>query len=182
MLIISLFTIALGTGIVVGMGMTRPPAPPHDGSRSWLADKLQLSPEQSDQIMALWSENLHDSWKRRSDTVKQYRKERDDAMMALLTPEQKASYDKIVDRYNGEIAELNREQDAKFQASVDKTKQILDDQQRQIYEELLKKGLRGDRFGPPHDGPGGPPGTHPDGGHEGHLRHGGPAASEPGPI
>lgn len=181
MLIISLFTVALGTGIVVGMGMTRSSAAPHEGPRSWLVDKLQLSPEQSEQIKAVWSDNVHDSWKRRSDAVKQYRKERDDALVALLTTEQKTAYDKILDRYNNEMTDMNREQEAQFQAAADKTKQLLDDHQRQIYEELLKKGFRGG-FGSPHDGPGGPPGAHPDGGREGHLRHGATTTTQPGPI
>jgi hypothetical protein len=180
MLIISLFTVALGTGIVVGMGMTRAPASPHEG-HSWLVDRLQLSPQQSDELKAVWSDNLRDSWKRHSDAVRQYRKERDDAMLALLTPEQKAAYDKIVERYSAEITEMNREQEAQFQAAADRTKQILNDHQRGIYEELLKKGFRGGPWGPPRDGPGGPPGMHPDGGHEGH-RHGATSTSQPGAI
>ena len=186
MLIISLFTVALGTGIVVGMGITRTPSPQRDGGRSWLVEKLQLTPEQSEQIKAVWSDNLKDSWKRHSDAVRQYRKERDDAMVALLTPDQKAAYDKILERYNTEITEMNREQESQFQTAAEKTKQILNDHQRAVYEELLKtsRGFRGGPWGPPHDGPGGPPGMRPDGGHDGHdgHRHGAAATSQPGAV
>src|ERR1700749_2028248 len=91
MLIIAIFTVALGAGFVVGMGMTRPPVGQKPGGHSWLVDKLQLSPEQSDKIKAVWSDNLHDSWKRHGDSIKQFRKERDDALMALFSPEQKAA-------------------------------------------------------------------------------------------
>ena len=187
-LIIAIFTVALGTGIVVGMGMTRAPAGPKPAPRSWLVDKLQLSPEQSEKIKAVWSDNLHDSWKRHSDSIKQLRKDRDDALMALLSPEQKASYDKIVTHYNDQVTELNREQEAQFQAAASKTKDLLDDHQRQIYDELLKKGFRAP-FGPrdgappgPHDGP--RDGMHegPHEGHDGHPRHNAANATQPGAI
>jgi hypothetical protein len=182
MLIIAIFTVALGTGFVVGMGMTRAPATQKPAGRSWLVEKLQLSPEQSDKLKAVWSENLHDSWKHRSDSIKQFRKERDDSLMALFSPEQKAAYEKILAHYNDQITELNHEQEVQFQAAADKTKELLDDHQRQIYDELLKKGFR------PRDAVGGPPGSRPDGGHEGrdghegHSWHNGGPASQPGAI
>ncbi len=177
MLIIAIFTVALGTGFVVGMGMTRPPIGPKIQGHSWLVDKLQLSPEQSEKIKAVWSENLHDTGKRRSDSIKQFRKDRDDALMSLLSPEQKAAYEKILAHYNDQITELNREQEAQFQAAAGKTKDLLDDHQRQIYDELLKKGFRGS------------PGVRPDGGHEGrdgreggHPWHNAATTTQPGAI
>ncbi len=182
MLIIAIFTVALGAGFVVGMGMTRAPVEQKPGGRSWLVDKLQLSPEQSDKLKAVWSDNLHDSWKRHGDSIKQYRKERDDALMALLNPEQKAAYEKILSHYNDQITELNREQEAQFQAAAEKTKALLDEHQQQIYDELLKKGFR------PRDAVGGSPGPHPDGGHEGreghegHSWHNSATTTQPGAI
>jgi Spy/CpxP family protein refolding chaperone len=163
-LIISLFSVALGTGIVVGMGMNRAPMPHND--RSWLADQLGLKPEQSEQMKVIW-EGVRGSGKPRNDSRMQYRKERDDALQALLTPDQKAAYAKAVDHYNAEIAELNKQQETEFQAAVEQTKTILNEQQRASYDELLKKGFRG---GP--GGPGGPrgdrgPGHGPDHGDRG---------------
>ncbi|MGN6368712.1 MAG: hypothetical protein ACTHN5_10655 [Phycisphaerae bacterium] len=182
MLIIAIFTVALGTGFVVGMGITRPTVAHKPPGRSWLVEKLQLSPEQGEKIKAVWSQNLHDSWKRRSDAIHQFRKERDDALMSLLSPEQKTAYEKILTHYNDQITELNHEQEAAFQAAAEKTKELLDDHQRQLYDELLKKGFH------PRDAMGGPPGPHPDGGHEGHEGREGrpwrnaPPASQPGAI
>jgi Spy/CpxP family protein refolding chaperone len=187
-LIISLFTVALGTGIVVGMGMTRAPAA-RDG-RSWLTDQLNLTPEQSQQMKAVW-ENVRGSSKPRNDARMQYRKERDDALQALLTPEQKAAYAKLVEHYNAEIAELNRQQEAEFQAAAERTKKILNEQQRARYDELLKKGFRGGPGGPggprgdhgPGHGPGGPGGDHgPDHGPDGFggEMHGPASMSQPG--
>jgi hypothetical protein len=152
LLIISLFSVALGTGIVVGMGMTRGPMPHND--RGWLADQLGLKPEQSEQMKAIW-EGVRGSGKPRNDARMQYRKERDDALQALLTPEQKAAYGKLVDHYNAELAELNKQQEAEFQAAVERTKTILNEQQRASYDKLLKNGFRGGPGGPRGDrGPG----------------------------
>ncbi len=189
-LIVSLFAVAMGTGIVVGMGVSRVP-PPREG-HSWLGDQLGLSPDQSAQMRAIW-EDVRGSSKPRNDARMQYRKDRDDALQALLTPEQKAEYAKIIEHYNTQIAELNHQQDAEFLAAADRTKKILNDHQRLVYDDMLKKGFRGGPGGPRDGRPGGggPPGTR---GDRGGPRHGpdrgpggfggppdqGPGTSQPG--
>src|SRR5277367_5362655 len=114
-LIVSLFAVAMGTGIVVGMdlrgtSLIHAASPPRDG-HSWLTDQLQLSPEQGEQMKAIWSDLLKGSGQRHMDARKQYQKEREDAVKALLTPDQKAAYDKIQENYSNELAELSRERD-----------------------------------------------------------------------
>ncbi len=89
----------------------------------------------------------------------QFRKQRDDDLQALLTAEQKAAYAKIVEHYNMEVAALNHDQDAEFEAAAERTKKILNDHQRAIYEDMLKKGFRGGPGGPRDGRPGGPAGT-----------------------
>ncbi len=64
LLIISMFAVALGTGVVVGMGMTRG-GMARDG-RSWLTDQLGLSPDQSAQMKAIW-EDVRGSSKPRNE-------------------------------------------------------------------------------------------------------------------
>lgn len=172
-LIISLFTVALGTGIVVGMGMTRVPSR-HDG-HSWLSDQLGLSDDQSNQMRAIW-EDVRGSFKPRNDARAQFHKERDDGLQAILTPEQKIQYTQVLEHYNAEMTKLNHEQDAEFQAAADRTKKILSDHQRSIYDDLLKKGFRGGPGGPRDGRPGGPPGTRGDRG-PGH----GPGRGDHGP-
>ncbi len=140
-LIISLFAIALGTGVVVGMSIARAPKP--TDRDSWLAQELNLTLAQTDKMRAIWSDMLQGSAQRPSDRRREFQKERDDAVVALLTPAQKPAYDAIVEHYNQEMADLNREREAAFNAAVEQTKAILNDTQRAKYDELLKKGFRG---------------------------------------
>ncbi len=65
-LIIALFTVALGTGIVVGLGMTRTP-PTRDG-RMWLKDQLGLSPTQNQQMREIW-ENVAGTAQKQDDAL-----------------------------------------------------------------------------------------------------------------
>jgi hypothetical protein len=146
MLIASLFLIALGTGIVVGMGVSRSPKAKERGS--WLSEELNLTPDQSEKMKSIWSDISRPGggFERR----RQMQRERDEAVQALLTEEQKAAYTTIVDKYNLQMAELNHEREQAFLAAVESTKEILNDAQRAKYDELLRRGFRGGRG----DGPG----------------------------
>ena len=146
--------------MLIGQGLKRP-APPMD-RHSWIAAELDLSPEQSEKMRAIWSDlvpapatstapaTAPTTATRPLDRRHQYQKERDDALAALvatLTPPQRAEYEKIMDRYNNQVADLGREREAAFQAAVEKTKAILSEAQKAKYEELLKKSPRGGPFG-----------------------------------
>jgi hypothetical protein len=150
LLIATLFLIALGTGIVVGMGMSK--APKAEDRKSWLAEELSLTADQSEKMKAIWSDISRpgqSSFERR----RQLGRERDDAVQALLTEEQKTAYTALLDKYNLQMAELNHEREQAFQAAVESTKDILTEQQRVKYDELLRRGFRGGRGdGPPRDG------------------------------
>jgi Spy/CpxP family protein refolding chaperone len=149
LLIAILFLIALGTGIVVGMGVSRTPKAHERGS--WLAEELNLTPDQSEKIKAIWSD-ISRPGQSSFDRRRQYQRERDEALLGLLTPEQRAAYGTIVDKYNLQIAELNHEREQAFQAAVESTKDILTESQRAKYDEILRRGFRGGRG----EGPGGP--------------------------
>lgn len=136
-LTIVLFVVALGSGIVVGMNVKRG-GDREGGERSFLADELKLTPTQRDQMREIWQEMAHGGARR--DAYRTIQKERDEEVVALLTPDQKAAYDKIQEKATQKIAELNKERDAAFQKAVEKTKAILDPQQRVKYEEILKRG------------------------------------------
>lgn len=163
---IAIFVIALGAGLLAGYSFL-PSRPPHEvppspeGERSWLKTELNLTDEQADKIKAIWSELLRNGGPRHGDARRQTQKERDDAIVALLTPEQKKEYDKIAAKYNDRMNEANRQREAAFQQAIEKTKALLNETQREKYDSLMKKGFRG---GPPWGRPGGgPPGRGPDG-------------------
>lgn len=145
-LTIVLFVVALGSGIVVGVNLK------HGGGgdrgaqeRSLLADELNLTSAQRDQMREIWSAMTRGSGPggaSRHDSMRQMQKERDDQVVALLTPEQKASYDKIQEHFSQQVADMNHEREVAFQKAVEKTKTILDEKQRAKYEEILKRGPR----------------------------------------
>jgi Spy/CpxP family protein refolding chaperone len=142
LLIASLFLIALGTGIVVGMGVSRTPKSHERGS--WLSEELNLTPDQSEKIKAIWSD-ISRPGQSGFERRRQFQRERDEAVQALLTDKQKADYAAIVDKYNLQLAELNHEREQAFQAAVESTKDILTDAQRTKYDEILRRGFRGSR-------------------------------------
>jgi Spy/CpxP family protein refolding chaperone len=136
-----LFAVALGSGIFIGMHLHQPhpgERPPQD--RSWLADKLDLAPEQREQMRNIWSELAHGPGGRHGDARRQAGKERDDAIATLITPEQKPAYDKIFERFNQQMADMSREREATFQKAVERTKAILNAEQRSKYEKMLAEG------------------------------------------
>ncbi len=160
---IAIFVVALGAGLLAGhsffpaRGRMMPPPPP-DGERSVLKYELGLSDEQAEKMKGIWSEWIKTGGSRHGDARRTVQKEREDAVVALLTPEQKKEYEKIAVKYNERMNQLGKERDAAFQQAVEKTKAILNDKQREKYEVLMKKGFRG---GPPWMRQGGPPGSGP---------------------
>ena len=92
------FVVALGSGIVIGMHLPSREAP-HHREGSWLVEELKLNPEQQEKMKSIWQELLPGrpgGSGRRGDGRGQLFKERDDAIAALIPPERKAEYDRIL--------------------------------------------------------------------------------------
>src|SRR4051794_10862870 len=168
-LLISLTVLALGAGLAAGLLAARlptasspgpgsspngsasvdssNPAPaPTPGERTPLVEELQLSPEQRDQMRDIWESTrgrVHQTF----DDAQRLQKDRDDALVALLNDEQKARFQKISQEYADRFEALTKKRDTAFEEAVEKTRAILNDTQRQKYDELLRRHV-----GP--DGPG----------------------------
>jgi uncharacterized protein YdbL (DUF1318 family) len=178
-LIAVLFTVALGTGIVVGMGVSRT-SPKTQDRGFWLAEELNLTPAQSEKMKTIWSD-ISRPGQNNFERRRQLQKERDDAVQALLNDEQKTAYLAVVEKFNAQVAELNHEREAAFQAAVESTKDILTDAQKTKYDELMKRGFRGG--GRPDGGPGrmeGGPHMDGRGEHDGGAHWGGSSATRRG--
>jgi Spy/CpxP family protein refolding chaperone len=136
------FLIAFAAGVVVGMSprphaaatATRPSR--HGG---WLATELNLSPQQQEQLNSIWSETARSGGHDRDDRRRQLFKQRDEAIVSLIRPEDKPRYDEILKKQSEQMAALDREWRSSFEASVEKTRQILTPEQRVKYEELLQR-------------------------------------------
>ena len=80
------------------------------------------------------------------DDAQNLQKERDEALVALLSDEQRVRFAKISQDYANRFNELTKRRDRTFEEAVEKTKQMLDPRQRTKYEEILKAHVR---RGPP---------------------------------
>lgn len=134
--------LALAAGVTAGMlaaklpASTAPPLlPPID--RTPLAEELQLNPDQRDQMRTIWEgvrTNVHETFQ----LAQQVQKERDDALVALLNDDQKAAFEKIARQYADEFTDLTRQRDQTFADAVERTRKLLNAEQRTKYEEILK--------------------------------------------
>jgi len=167
------FILTLGAGVVVGMAagrhapvieQTRTPATTHpaEPKSGGLAETLGLNTEQREKLKGIWTGAMQGPSEKakRSQLIK----ERDEALYNLLTDEQKQQYQKQMAAYSEKLADLNKEREKAIQDAVERTKLILNPQQREKYEQILKDHgpfLHGDhdrqqhRGGQPnHNGPG----------------------------
>jgi Spy/CpxP family protein refolding chaperone len=153
LLIVSFFvTFAAGVaaGLLVAHMHHRPPGP------SWLTAELGLNSQQREQMHTIWSEVMGSMMKQRAEQSKALRQERDQAIVALLTDEQRPRYDAILKEYERKQGELSEQRKQAFEEAIKRTKEILTPEQATKYEELIKKE-RERGFGPPRGGPWGPP-------------------------
>ena len=177
------FLIAFAAGLAVGVEMRRPSlaqgptpvepptrttGPSTRGSRSpggWFASELKLSPDQRKKMDAIWSEVARGGREEMDKERDALRKQRDEAILALVGTDNKTKYDDIQKKYRDDQQAMERKMRGRFEKAVEETKAILDDEQREKYEKLLARYRppsdrdgRGSRSGPggPRGGPGGP--------------------------
>ncbi len=180
------FLVAFAAGWTVGREMRRGPALAHGpadpmnptapmrstsgpatrGSRSpagWFASQLNLTPEQQKKMDAIWSEVARGGRQEMDTRRDALRKQRDDAILALVGPDNKPAYDKIFKDYQDQQRATEREMRGRFEKAVEETKALLEPEQREKYEKLLARHRPPDRDGRGR-GPGGPDGPRGPGG------------------
>jgi hypothetical protein len=104
-----------------------------------LTARLGLSPEQQEQMKRIWSETAHRGGREAEERRRQYRKDRDDAIAALIRPDDKPKYDAALQQYADRQAAMEKEWRSSFAAAVEKTKAILNPDQAKKYDEFLKE-------------------------------------------
>jgi hypothetical protein len=178
--VILCFAMAFAAGLLVGRqtrqqvatgpgsgATTRPDRPSRGGGPAgWLERELGLNSKQRATLEKIWSQNPLMSGRERDDRRRQLRRERDEAIAALVPPEHYGKYDQILKHYFDQTDAIDREARAAFDEAVRQTKEILTSQQRAKYEELLKRHQppdrdgRGSRDKDSDREPGGPPDQH----------------------
>jgi len=158
LILIAAFAVTLAAGGVAGYALrssghhaarlSGPPDPEARPPHNHLPELLQLTEEQESKIDAIWKA-LGDSSRSR-DQRQAFQKQREEAVLAILTEEQKVKYNAVLKDYAAKIADLGKARDKAFQEAVEKTKLILNAEQQKKYEEWLKS-IHDERR------PGGPP-------------------------
>jgi hypothetical protein len=142
-LLFAAFVLALAAGVSGGMLLARLPATHPEGvdvptaAASPLGAELGLTPQQSEDMRRVW-EGVRETAQQCYDDGRRLQKDRDDALVALLTDEQKVKFEKVSREYAEQFAELNRKRDRDFEKAVQQTKKILSDGQWQKYERILR--------------------------------------------
>jgi Spy/CpxP family protein refolding chaperone len=156
-LLIGLTVVALSAGVVAGVLASRLPTsqPPVGPEQTPLAAELNLSPEQQAQMKEIWEgvrSHVHQSF----DEAQKLQKQRDDALVAILSDQQKAQFEKISKDFAGRFDRISSDRDRSFREAVEKTKKLLNDEQRKKYDEILKNRVQpgpGRGYGTPGGGP-----------------------------
>ncbi len=178
------FLVAFAAGLAVGVEMRRPsvaqvpttvePAtrttgPSSRGSRSpggWFASELKLDPDQRKKMDAIWSDVARGGREEMDRERDAFRKQRDEAIVALVGSDNKTKYDDIQKKYRDDQQAMERKMRGRFEKAVEDTKLILDAEQRTKYESLLARHRPPDRDGRGRGGPSGPGGSRGPGGTE----------------
>ena len=159
MLVVGLTVLGISAGVLAGMLVSRlpgvtsaahPSAPmPPGGAPTPLVEELQLTPDQQDKMRTIWEgtrDQVHDCF----DVAERLQKERDEAVAAIMTPEQKAQFEKIAKDYANRYSSLERKREETFEIAVEETRKLLTEEQRKKYDAVLSRRV-GPR--PPGHGP-----------------------------
>jgi Spy/CpxP family protein refolding chaperone len=155
MMVIGVTALALCAGVVAGMVAARLPATgsaakpgasaPGDASPAGLAEQLDLSTDQREQMRHIW-EGVRDDVRQSFESAEALQRQRDEAVATMLTDAQKEKFAKIAREYSDRFDALRRRRDDRFANAVERTRNLLNDQQRRKYDELLKAHVRPDEL------------------------------------
>ena len=138
LLIVFCYVVTFAAGAAMGLVATRP-QPPERHHRGGFDEELNLTETQRQQMRDIWSSMGRENFRKMDDQRREAAKHRNQSVVDLLTPEQKAEYDRIYAQYDQRVDEINQQRRAMFEQAQQKTREILTDEQRVRYDELIAK-------------------------------------------
>ena len=138
--LLAVAVLALGAGVVAGtLGKRVLSSEPNVSveTGSTLSQELGLSSDQRDRMQQIW-EGVRNTAHDCQEQAQQLQKQRDDAVFAMLTDEQKAKYTQLTTECVGKIAVLNSRREEAFGKAVEETKSMLSDSQKKVYEQMIQ--------------------------------------------
>jgi hypothetical protein len=137
------FVTALVGGGAAGMLATRYLAPARPAVVTGelpLSQELELNAAQRDQIRQIWESVRSVNDKSYSDG-QMLGHLRDDEVLKLLNDDQKKQFARINQEYQDRFTAMTARRELAFKDAVEKTKQILNEDQRRRYEQILARRL-----------------------------------------
>jgi hypothetical protein len=136
-LLMAMFALAMAAGVVTGRLLSRPLAPPQASGASSLADELQLSRDQQEQMRKYWEEARHTA-QACAREAERIQRQHDEQLQKILTDEQKGEYERLSQANHQRIAEQDAKRQAAFHQAVNSTEKILRPDQRRAYLQIIK--------------------------------------------
>jgi Spy/CpxP family protein refolding chaperone len=134
------YVLALAAGTTSGLLADRLRSPNAQMSAP-LAVQLQLTDDQRDRMRQMWEQaeqTVDDCYKQAQSIERQ----RDQALVDMLTDEQKARFAKIDKGFADQFAVLTARRSAAFAEAFDKTEQLLSPEQKTKYEQIVRDRLK----------------------------------------
>jgi Spy/CpxP family protein refolding chaperone len=160
--------LVFGAGAVIGAAaVIKRGEPTRGGPGGGPLGHLNLTPEQDKQIRAIWSDVMENKNPQVDEGCRKVEKDKAQAVIDLLAPEQRTRYEQIQKDAEAKLAELNEQRGKIFREAEQLTRELLTEEQRAKYDEWLKKRSWGGNRGPGRDrdrrgrGPGGGAATAP---------------------
>jgi Spy/CpxP family protein refolding chaperone len=141
------FVVAFAAGMAVGVrdhalivpASTTSTPTTHPNRAGWLVAELDLTPDQQEKLNDIWSKTARSGNRGQEDIRRQFRKERDDAIAALIPSQNQPAYEQAVKTYSDHMEQLEQQWRSAYENAVEQTKQILTPSQRSKYEEILSR-------------------------------------------
>jgi Spy/CpxP family protein refolding chaperone len=121
------------------------------GPGGLLAAELGLTPEQREQMNRIWRDNARTLRHQQDQKRAQLRKEREEAIAALIHAEDRERYEQALRAHAERLAQMDGELRASWQSGVEETRKILTPEQRKKYDEFLKRREADRASGRDHD-------------------------------
>lgn len=147
-LLVLMFVLAIGAGVVAGKLASRVNTVPQVERTVTISDELHLSDAQKKQMRQIW-EGVQSTATDCSAQAKKIQYDYEEAVTRLLDKDQLARYQKLTEQSKTQIEALEEKRRGAFKAAVDRTRQMLSEPQRKIYDKIIhdRIGALGSRAG-----------------------------------
>ena len=124
---------------------------------SLMALRLNLTESQGQQLHDIWEEARMQAMQRFSSRRIELREQRDEAIRQILSSEILEKYEQIQEQYRQQRHEMDEARRATFEAAREQTRALLNDEQREQWEQISRHRRGRHPHGPRHHRPPGAP-------------------------